>query len=239
MSEMKLLKLFIASPGDVVEERNCVKKVCDELNKSPLVRNAFFHLEAMGWEDAVPRAGDPQEIMNRVLSSCDMVICIFHKRFGSPTAQHASGTLDEFLFAYDNWKTKQSPYIALYFKTMNISSKSEFDDPQVKAVLEFKDKVQRERLVLHKDFSGLPEFRVLVQKLLEDWISELVNKEKIREKADEGEWTASEYDKISFLVRGDAWYSNRDSCRCAFRVRILPRSRNDNLGFRCARTLTL
>lgn len=41
MKKIKTLKVFIASPGDVAEEREIVRKVCEELNKTPPFKKTY------------------------------------------------------------------------------------------------------------------------------------------------------------------------------------------------------
>ena len=50
------------------------------------------------------------------------------------------------------------------------------------------------------------------------------------------EWTASKYGKSTYTVRGGAWYSTLDDCRCAIRGYFNPHYWYDDLGLRCART---
>ena len=55
------------------------------------------------------------------------------------------------------------------------------------------------------------------------------------------EWTSSFYDddKDTYVLRGGSWDSVASKCRCAYRIRYLPLLRYLNVGFRCARTVTL
>jgi iron(II)-dependent oxidoreductase len=52
------------------------------------------------------------------------------------------------------------------------------------------------------------------------------------------EWTSSWYDKDkdSYVLRGGSWNYDRGNCRCAVRLNFHPSSRNNLVGFRCART---
>jgi hypothetical protein len=51
------------------------------------------------------------------------------------------------------------------------------------------------------------------------------------------EWTESPWGHAERLVvRGGSWGSNHDYARCAYRYYSYPENRNDDLGFRCART---
>ncbi len=55
------------------------------------------------------------------------------------------------------------------------------------------------------------------------------------------EWTGSWYDENEkeSVLHGGSWRDDSRGCRCAYRLRIGPDYRYNNIGFRCARTLTL
>ena len=50
------------------------------------------------------------------------------------------------------------------------------------------------------------------------------------------EWTLSDYDANTKVLRGGSWNIVRDLARCAYRFWGYPVGRNDVVGFRCART---
>ncbi|MBF8277704.1 MAG: putative signal transduction protein with Nacht domain [Candidatus Brocadiaceae bacterium] len=195
MKDKKEITVFIASPGDVTEERNIVRSVCEGLNKSALLKPYNLLLQATGWEDAFPSPGRPQEIINRLVKECDLFICIFHKRFGSPTGKEASGTLEEFLLAYDDWKTLQKPHIMFYFKEASIRSKKEREDPQLAKVLDFKDTIETEKLLLYHEFSTIEQFKENIKDHLEGWISE------------HAKWLGAVGGKILETLKGDKIFS--------------------------------
>jgi len=172
MRDKKEINVFIASPGDVTEERNIVRTVCEGLNKSALLKPYGILFQATGWEDVFPSPGRPQEIINRLVAECDIFVSIFHKRFGSPTGREASGTLEEFLLAYDLWKSLKKPHIMFCFKEVKIRSKKEREDPQLIKVLDLKDKIEEEKLLLFDEFSTKDEFSEKIRKHLEGWTAE-------------------------------------------------------------------
>jgi len=47
------------------------------------------------------------------------------------------------------------------------------------------------------------------------------------------EWTASDYDKNTKVLRGGSWSSNADNVRAAVRGSYVPVTRDGDLGFRC------
>jgi len=169
--------VFIASPGDVKEERQIVHDVCRDLNNDILVDDIQF--KAIGWEDAIPEAGRPQEIINRLVDSCDIFVCIFYKRFGSPTGEEESGTLEEILRAYDCWKDKKKPHIKIYFKDVTIKSLADLKDDQLQKVLEFKDEIEKNRMFLYDTFSEKDQFRVKFKKHMKSWIKKNLSSGKL------------------------------------------------------------
>src|SRR5207302_97562 len=74
----KILKVFLASPGDLKEERRAAKGAIDEINS--LVANSFgYHVELVGWEDTVSRFGRPQAVINAELDHCEYFIGMLWK----------------------------------------------------------------------------------------------------------------------------------------------------------------
>jgi cell division GTPase FtsZ len=111
------LKVFLASPSDVAEEREAVRRVIDELNLQHASRWGT-HLELVRWEThAVPSMGRAQEVIatSSKLDEIDIFIGILWSRLGTPTGVAESGTVEEFEEAYASWRTRGRPWIAFYF----------------------------------------------------------------------------------------------------------------------------
>jgi hypothetical protein len=64
-SSLEVLKVFLASRGDLAEERRTAKQVVDDLN-SFFCRQLGWHVDLCGWEDTLPGAGRPQKLINRM-----------------------------------------------------------------------------------------------------------------------------------------------------------------------------
>src|SRR5258708_4201917 len=93
----QVLKIMIASPGDVAAERNVIRDVVHDWNATHSEERAQVLLP-IGWEThSAPEMGDrPQEIINRqLLRGCDLLIAVFWTRIGSPTGKADSGTVEE------------------------------------------------------------------------------------------------------------------------------------------------
>jgi hypothetical protein len=116
---MRILKIFVASPGDVRKEREVLVKVISELNQTLtlLAPEKGLALELIRWETHVaPGLGeDAQDVVNRQLPEYDVFIGIMWQRFGTPTKRANSGAHEEFLQAYERWKKDKEFPVLFYF----------------------------------------------------------------------------------------------------------------------------
>jgi hypothetical protein len=85
------VRIFLASPGDVVTERRAARDLLDRLEHEPLIRHDFT-IETVSWDDPdapVPMLATltPQQAVDRALprpSQCDLTILILWGRMGTP-----------------------------------------------------------------------------------------------------------------------------------------------------------
>ena len=92
-----VVRVFIASPGDVPDERDAIRSVVADWNAVHSLSRKII-LEPVGWEShAVPRMGArPQAIINsQLLDEADILIAVFWTRLGTATGEYASGTVEE------------------------------------------------------------------------------------------------------------------------------------------------
>lgn len=147
---VNILKVVVASPGDLQAEHKIVPEVVEGLNLG-IAAKQNVRLEVYRWEtDWYPSFHPlgPQGQVDKALEidNCDLLVGIFWKWFGTPVSDAGSGTEHEILQAYNGWKQKGHPQIMFYFseKPYAPSSKSETD--QWGRVLEFKKNFPREGL---------------------------------------------------------------------------------------------
>lgn len=172
---MTLLKVFVASPGDVAEEREILEEVVDEINTTWGDAHSV-RLELVKWETHTrPGFGeDAQDVINKqVGDNYDIFLGIMWGRFGSPTARAESGTEEEFQKAFSLLKSSSeiSP-IMFYFKDAGIPP-SKMDTQQLTKIQEFKGKIASKYGGLYHEFENVEEFRTKVRihlsKLMQDW----------------------------------------------------------------------
>lgn len=173
--QTRVLRVIVASPGDVQSERDELPSVIDEVNRS-VAADRGLHLELGRWEtDAYPgfHVEGPQALIDETLqiTDCDLLIGIFWKRFGTPTADGKTGTEHELYLAYEAWKKKRSPQILVYFNQKASTPKSKAEAEQWGQVLEFKDKFPKEGLWW--PYKGKSQFEKLVRRHLTNYIRNL------------------------------------------------------------------
>lgn len=126
---MKTIKIFISSPGDVLQERMIAKRVISELND---LFSSYVKLEALLWEDMPLLATESfQEGIDMVagVDVVDIAVFILWSRLGSPLGKsfrkpdgslYASGTEYEFDMMYSAFKKTGHPSILTYIKNASI-----------------------------------------------------------------------------------------------------------------------
>src|SRR6185369_14882398 len=121
---MKQYHVFIASPGDVNEERQMVRQFFDRYNRH-IAQLWGVRFEVVDWENyATIGIGRPQELitkqtLQRFKDSLALVIGIMAQRFGSPTGNTESGTQEEFLWALNCNQRVGFPEIKWFFKRVD------------------------------------------------------------------------------------------------------------------------
>ncbi len=99
MPAQRVIKVFIASPGDLAIERRAFKDKVDELNKG-FGRGANVTFEPLGWEDALAQFGRrSQSVINKDIDACDVFILLMWRKWGqdAPDAKpYSSYTEEEF-----------------------------------------------------------------------------------------------------------------------------------------------
>ncbi len=136
MTNITHLRIFLASPGDVSQERQLALKVLDELPYDPAFSEKIS-VRTVAWDK--PGAGTPmlagmtpQQAIAEGLpkpSECDIVIVILWSRMGTPLPPeyakpdgrpYLSGTEWEYCDAKQAWDRHKKPVILLYRRTEEV-----------------------------------------------------------------------------------------------------------------------
>jgi len=96
--DVQEVRIFIASPSDVVHYRKITSELIEEINGILHAQGSRIRGKAVGWETLSPGVGeDGQDVINRqVGDNFDIFVGILWHRFGTPTNRAESGTEEEF-----------------------------------------------------------------------------------------------------------------------------------------------
>jgi hypothetical protein len=173
---VRLIRVFVASPSDVKEERTALEPVVSSINQTlgPRLGGVF---DLVNWEtDTYPglSPGGAQAVIDPQIEveTCDLVIGIFWRRFGTPNAIAESGSAYEIEQAYASALRRGKPHVMLYFCERPSNPKSVDEIDQLRKVLEFRNRL--EHVGLSSTYENVQQFTDLVRqhltKFLQDYL---------------------------------------------------------------------
>jgi hypothetical protein len=179
--------LFLASPGDMTEERKAVHDYIVAYNRTT-AHPRGFQFEVLDWKHhSVPGVGRPQALITRQTlekyrGSLALVIGPLGQRFGTATGGYESGTEEEFKVAMDlRRETGDYPEIMWFFREGWGAAgapagvkEMEAKIPQWKKVQAFRERVQKEGpdQLYTWDFADTGDFRPLLDDKLTLWLND-------------------------------------------------------------------
>lgn len=146
-----VLSVMIASPGDVTEERNLIRDIIHEWNDINSKATECVLLP-VGWEThSAPDLGErAQEIINKSVEHCDLLVGVFWTRLGTPTGDFESGTVEEIKRHISEGKPAM-----VYFSTAPVAPQS-LDLKQYTALKKFKEWCLKQGLV--ESYDNISDF---------------------------------------------------------------------------------
>ncbi len=176
--------VFLASPGDVSDERQHVRQFFKRYNQhTAQLWNVRF--EVVDWENySTIGVGRPQELitqqtLEKYRQSLALVIGIMAQRFGSPTGKAESGTEEEFNWAMQSHQKHGFPEIKWFFRKID---KLEMPTDlalarkaieQWEKVLAFRGRMQDlENPVFYTEYPGPAGFRDVFENDLNRWLTD-------------------------------------------------------------------
>lgn len=148
-----VIKVMIASPSDVFNERNIIREIMAEWNSINADKRKIVLLP-VGWEThSTPAMGDrPQAIINKqILDDCDLLVGVFWTRVGTSTGEYDSGTIEEIEEHMKNDKPTM-----IYFSNAPVRPDS-VNEEQYSKLKSFKDSCQQRGL--YEEYNDPNEFK--------------------------------------------------------------------------------
>ena len=164
------ISIFLASPGDVVDERGIAFDLIHEWNDIHTDEKSAA-LQIRTWQSSTyPELGKrPQAIVNhQALDECDIVLGIFWTRFGSPTGIAESGTEEEI-----RRSVAVNKPVLLYFSDVP-ASPSKIDQLQFQKVLKFREEYSRNTGLIW-NYASHDQFRDYLRRHLERAVQKLLS----------------------------------------------------------------
>ena len=115
ISPMKTINIFLASSGELKEDRNAIDQLIAKFNIKCVNQGLFLNL--IRWENERQTIGKNrvQDHFNHLMLHCELVIVLFYKKIGE-------FTLEEYNLAYDQCKMGNKPHqILVCFKNTNVN----------------------------------------------------------------------------------------------------------------------
>lgn len=184
------VKIFVSSPGDVMAERQRLERVTERLNAR---LDGTVHLRCVRWEEKFYKAHDTFQAQIESAATCDIVVSIFWTRLGTqlPPEFHEhlpdgrpypSGTAYEVLTALEAAREKPMPDVYVFRKTQrplypdpDDEAETQLFESQLKALRGFWEEWFRNRAgQFHAAFNSFvttDEFEAQAEKLLYEWLA--------------------------------------------------------------------
>jgi len=151
--DSRVYRILIASPSDVLEEREAAVRVMQDWNDLNS-NNRRVVILPLRWETHTAPEYNvrPQEAVNRrIVDDCDLVVGIFWTRLGTPTGEADSGTLEEI-----ERVAKVGKPVMLYFSHVPVDP-NRVDLKQMERLINFKERILSNALV--ETFGSALDFR--------------------------------------------------------------------------------
>ncbi|AQS69118.1 hypothetical protein [Streptomyces pactum] len=153
--DARVIRVMVASPGDVVAERAFMREQCYRWNAAHAERERTVLLPLMWEYDSAPLLhtnGAQAAINDQMTGRADLLVGIFWSRMGTPTAAHDSGTVEEITALHEAGRP-----VLLYFSTRPLPSDVDVD--QLTKVRAFQSQMEKAGLV--RTFDSPEEFGAL------------------------------------------------------------------------------
>ena len=154
------ISVFIASPGDLSNERKHFRDAIHQLNVG-FGDGANVEFEPLGWEDTLASTGRRnQNVINEEIDRSDVFILVMNRRWGQPAPDagpYSSYTEEEFHRALERWKKEEKPEIFVFFKRVDAESEADAG-PQLEKVMAFRKQLEETRQVSYHYFQDEESF---------------------------------------------------------------------------------
>ncbi|WP_420122379.1 tetratricopeptide repeat protein [Nakamurella sp.] len=160
------LRIFIASPGDLGNERKAVRACIDEYNSRHAGTGSATY-EVVGWERVRGTARRPQEAINELIAESHFMIALFKGSWGSEPGGswgYTSGTEEELFTGLLELGRAEQPMRDLWVAFMNHPSPAE-------PIVSLRQQLNRHHSLMYEVAEDMRELKTKLADRLETWSS--------------------------------------------------------------------
>ena len=165
MDMLERIRVVLASPSDLAEEREMIRKLVEELNTISTRYNVYIDLRM--WDKAVPALNEsgPQGVVDLDLEipKADIFLCLYWKRVGTIIQQEGvAGTEHELNLALKSFHKNGHPDVKAFFKTVGKADEGE-NTAYIKGIAH-----RLQPLGLYSSFESIDVLRSKVNQILHE-----------------------------------------------------------------------
>ncbi len=158
------LRIFLASPGDLGDERTAVKACVDEHN---VRREGESHVtyEVVGWERVRGTARRPQEAINELIGESHFLIALFKGSWGSEPGSpwgYSSGTEEELFTGLLELGRAEQPMRDIWVAFLNHPSPAE-------RIVKLREQMSRYHSMMYESIADARELKEKLGQRLKAW----------------------------------------------------------------------
>jgi hypothetical protein len=181
----KHIRVFLASPGDLQDERIAAKAMVDHINKM-LSDFEGYHIDLVGWEDTLPQYGRAQAVINQDLETCELFVGMLWERWGTPPSKdgpYTSGFEEEYEIAITSRRENNRPEIFLFLKDMDPKL---LRDPgeDTKKILAFRDNLVASKEIKYEAFKDVRDFELKLMHAVVAYVQRLVKADREKQQSE-------------------------------------------------------
>ncbi|WP_410790984.1 tetratricopeptide repeat protein [Kribbella sp. C-35] len=164
MNDALPLRIFLASPGDLRDEREAVRACVDEHNARRRGRSNVSY-EVVGWERVRGTARRPQEAINELIGESHFLIALFKQSWGSEPGSpwgYTSGSEEELFTALLELGRAEKPMRDIWVGFVAHSSPAA-------EIVKLREQLARSHAMLYESIADVRELKAKLTERLEAW----------------------------------------------------------------------
>lgn len=164
MADALPLRIFLASPNDLVDEREVVRACVEEHNKRRRLQSNVTY-EVVGWERVRGTARRPQEAINELISESHFLVALFKKSWGSESGSpwgFTSGTEEELFKGLLELGRAEQPMLDVWVAFIHDPSPAE-------QITKLRDQMSRNHAVMYEAITDSGELKEKLTERLTTW----------------------------------------------------------------------